>query len=234
MIIDFEKTIHFHAEIDDKRLSDEFGNITEDSIISFCENTDEVTDDCWIYNDKVKNITWKKDENDVPHVITGAKYDKLVEERERAEHCYECGGYGDDYTIDENGEMISNCDTCPCNPINCTEIEDDYVEKIDVKDFIEQFKGKVKEFYSNVINIQDIDKFVDKLFKETEFTYLSINKNNRIFLFAKNPSRFIKDNTMWDYMQKWVNEVYSTFMAIGMFSTEIVYEDTLYPFGTTI
>lgn len=26
--------------------------------------------------------------------------------------CYECGGYGDDFSIDENGEMICNCDTC--------------------------------------------------------------------------------------------------------------------------
>ena len=30
--------------------------------------------------------------------------------------CYECGGYGDDYGIDENGELVWNCPTCPCNP----------------------------------------------------------------------------------------------------------------------
>lgn len=32
--------------------------------------------------------------------------------------CYECGGYGDDYYIDENGELQCACDECPFNPIN--------------------------------------------------------------------------------------------------------------------
>lgn len=27
--------------------------------------------------------------------------------------CYECGGYGDDYSVDENGELVCNCFTCP-------------------------------------------------------------------------------------------------------------------------
>lgn len=30
--------------------------------------------------------------------------------------CYECTGYGDDYSYDEDGELISNCDDCPNNP----------------------------------------------------------------------------------------------------------------------
>lgn len=29
------------------------------------------------------------------------------------DHCYECGGYGDDYSVDENGELVCNCFTCP-------------------------------------------------------------------------------------------------------------------------
>lgn len=31
------------------------------------------------------------------------------------DHCYECTGYGDDYSTDENGELVSNCDDCPFN-----------------------------------------------------------------------------------------------------------------------
>lgn len=31
--------------------------------------------------------------------------------------CYECTGYGDDYSIDENGELIRNCENCPFNPL---------------------------------------------------------------------------------------------------------------------
>ena len=51
MIIDFEKTIHFHAEIDDKQFVDEYNKINEDVIISYCESIDSPTDDetCWIY-----------------------------------------------------------------------------------------------------------------------------------------------------------------------------------------
>lgn len=31
------------------------------------------------------------------------------------DHCYECGGYGDDYFINDDGEMESACPTCPFN-----------------------------------------------------------------------------------------------------------------------
>lgn len=29
--------------------------------------------------------------------------------------CYECTGYGDDYYLDEHGELVSACDDCPHN-----------------------------------------------------------------------------------------------------------------------
>ena len=29
-----------------------------------------------------------------------------------SEYCYECSGYGDDYSINEDGELVCNCDTC--------------------------------------------------------------------------------------------------------------------------
>lgn len=32
------------------------------------------------------------------------------------DYCYECGGYGDDYSVDEHGELVCNCDTCMMNP----------------------------------------------------------------------------------------------------------------------
>lgn len=31
------------------------------------------------------------------------------------DYCYECGGYGDDYHLDENGELVSSCPGCPYN-----------------------------------------------------------------------------------------------------------------------
>lgn len=27
--------------------------------------------------------------------------------------CYECQGYGDDYRLDEYGELVWSCETCP-------------------------------------------------------------------------------------------------------------------------
>ena len=29
-----------------------------------------------------------------------------------ADHCYECTGYGDDYYIDDDGELVSACKDC--------------------------------------------------------------------------------------------------------------------------
>lgn len=32
------------------------------------------------------------------------------------DYCDDCRGYGDDYTYDENGNLVSVCDECPRNP----------------------------------------------------------------------------------------------------------------------
>ena len=36
--------------------------------------------------------------------------------------CYECGAYGDDYYVNEQGDLVSACDGCP---YNSTEWEDE-------------------------------------------------------------------------------------------------------------
>ena len=33
------------------------------------------------------------------------------------DRCYECGGYGDDYYMDDDGEWVKACDDCPYNPL---------------------------------------------------------------------------------------------------------------------
>lgn len=33
-----------------------------------------------------------------------------------ADRCYECTGYGDDYVIDDDGELVRYCPECPFNP----------------------------------------------------------------------------------------------------------------------
>ena len=42
-----------------------------------------------------------------------------------ADICYECEGYGDDYYIDADGELVCACDTCYVTK----RIEDSYMEK---------------------------------------------------------------------------------------------------------
>ena len=43
-------------------------------------------------------------------------FDIYNDEYDDDDYCYECGGYGDDYTITEDGKWQSNCDDCPHNP----------------------------------------------------------------------------------------------------------------------
>ena len=31
------------------------------------------------------------------------------------DYCYECTGYGNDYHLDDNGELVSSCPGCPFN-----------------------------------------------------------------------------------------------------------------------
>ena len=33
-------------------------------------------------------------------------------------YCYECSGLGDDYYIDEDGELVCACGDCFMNPLN--------------------------------------------------------------------------------------------------------------------
>ena len=34
------------------------------------------------------------------------------------DRCYECSGYGDDYYIDDDGELVCACSDCPFNGID--------------------------------------------------------------------------------------------------------------------
>ena len=55
------------------------------------------------------------------------------------DYCYECGGYGDDYHLDENGEWVSSCPGCPYNTL-----EGDYEDECRM--FIKrQHENKTKE-----------------------------------------------------------------------------------------
>lgn len=38
-----------------------------------------------------------------------------ADELESYDQCYECSGYGDDYSFHDDGELVSNCEGCPWN-----------------------------------------------------------------------------------------------------------------------
>lgn len=37
------------------------------------------------------------------------------------EFCYECGALGDDYYVDDNGEVVCACDDCVINMIDSSD-----------------------------------------------------------------------------------------------------------------
>lgn len=37
------------------------------------------------------------------------------------DYCYECRGYGDDYYVNEHGELEPCCPECPMNPLGLDE-----------------------------------------------------------------------------------------------------------------
>ena len=40
-------------------------------------------------------------------------------EEDPYDYCYECSGYGDDYYMDEDGELVCRCPECTMNPNSC-------------------------------------------------------------------------------------------------------------------
>lgn len=39
-------------------------------------------------------------------------------------YCYECTGYGDDYYVDDDGELVCRCPECPFNPFRDDDWDD--------------------------------------------------------------------------------------------------------------
>lgn len=100
--IKFTKVVTYEAE-----LPDDFGvdshYFDENCLINFCENelSEPRNDNTWIIDDKISSIEYEREGK--KRKISKKEYNKIVAEREKAERCYECSGYGDDV----------NCSECP-------------------------------------------------------------------------------------------------------------------------
>ncbi len=58
-----------------------------------------------------------KNQNDLEDDVFEDGYDN-VDCFDNDDICYECGGYGDDYYVDKNGDFVCACDSCINNPNN--------------------------------------------------------------------------------------------------------------------
>lgn len=73
-----------------------------------CLNCCRTAAACWDYDNALSYC---------PHCGAKMDEDEYCEESGLDDldfdRCYECGAYGDDYRMDENGDLVSNCDDCP-------------------------------------------------------------------------------------------------------------------------
>lgn len=42
--------------------------------------------------------------------------DEEAEDNDAVDYCYECGGYGNDYYTDDDGNLVCRCPECSMNP----------------------------------------------------------------------------------------------------------------------
>lgn len=68
------------------------------------------------YHDQAVDADFYCDYYQDEDVVGDEVDDDLVNVLYDPDYCYECGGYGDDYSYDEDGDLISNCDNCPFSP----------------------------------------------------------------------------------------------------------------------
>ena len=131
MKVIIEKTAKVVIEIPDDYVNEYFGeNISESAFVAWADrdvNVDHIHEmkevdnklNAWINCETTSNIEVEGGPKSLKSSYNQEEIDEIITERENAEHCYECTGYGDDYYTDpETGELISSCDTCPFNPKN--------------------------------------------------------------------------------------------------------------------
>lgn len=132
MKVIIKKTLDIVVDIPEDRVKDYLGdNISESSFIQWadqvyleCPIFDEAAPEdkrvsAWINGETTKGITVEHGPKEIQDKYSETEINNILDEIDRAERCYECGGYGDDYSYDdEAGELVSNCETCPFNSLN--------------------------------------------------------------------------------------------------------------------
>lgn len=125
MKVTIEKNIKIEADIPNDKLDEYFGGFNEPNFIYWASLNIDLEPlnaydyaEVWVTEETPKNIKVKDAPENIQSEYTESDISKIIKDREAAEHCYECGGYGDDFYTDENGDLQSFCDSCPFNPSN--------------------------------------------------------------------------------------------------------------------
>lgn len=128
MKVIIEKTAKVVIEVPDDYVNEYFGeNISESNFVYWADrdvNVDSIHEmeevdnkiETWINSEITSNIEIEGGPKSLKSSYDQKEIDEIIDERERAERCYECTGYGDDYYVDpKTGELVSSCETCPFN-----------------------------------------------------------------------------------------------------------------------
>lgn len=129
MKVVIKKSVDVIVEIPDDKVKDYFGeNLNESQFINWAANDmylscpgeydedDKLGVESWLSGETTHFIEIENCPKELKSKYSQDEIDEINEERERIEHCYECEGYGDDYSYDdESGELVSNCENCPFN-----------------------------------------------------------------------------------------------------------------------
>ena len=125
MKVIISKTVDIVVDIPEGKEKEFFGeSLSESQFIQWADqlyiDTPQADNsvESWVSNDTITGIKIENPPKELKAKYTQEDVQKELDEIDRAERCYECTGYGDDYSVNENGEWVSNCDTCPFNSDN--------------------------------------------------------------------------------------------------------------------
>ena len=135
------------------------------------------------------------------------------------DYCYECSGYGDDYFINEDGELESCCQDCPMNPyrsddwdeqnMDCKNMKIGYIVRYDLDknpQLTERFEFREATFTRRISSRGD--KVYSKMlqfpidYEEIVSNANMMKKNQRMILVGE---PFLLDDELRDKVVKWVD-----------------------------
>ena len=80
-------------------------------------------------------------------------------------------------------------------------------------------KSVYQYYYLDCCNDEKAATQAQVVFDQAGFVSLDI-ENSKAFIYALHPSKFIKDNDLWNFVQSNIKKEYNTILCIGLFEIE--------------